>query len=123
MDEAEANNLGKKSSYWILSHNKVNKFELPLIMIHNSEHFCFFTDNDIKKFAAFYRNKFPEETFSPKFHTLEDHVVPLIKEWKFPLGEQGGESIHREFKLFEHTNISIKPPRNASKRWLNNITL
>jgi len=62
----------------------------------------FLTDNDIQKFAAFYRSKFPEETFLPKFQMLEDQVVPFIKKWKFPLGflgEQGGESIRHEFKF------------------------
>ena len=43
---------------------------------------------------------------------LDDHVIPFIRKWKFPLGffgEQGGESIHHEFKLFENINISVKP--------------
>ena len=99
---------------------KVDTFNY-LIMIHNSEYFCFFTDNDIQKCAAFYRGKFPEETFPPKFHTLQDHVVPFIKKWKFPLGffgEQGGESIHHEFKLFEQTNISVKPALERLKKML-----
>ena len=119
MDETEANTLGKKSNSWILSHIKVDEFNY-LIMIHNSEYFCFVTDNNIQKFAAFYRSTFPEETSPPQFHMLEDHVVSFIKKWKFSLGlfgEQGGESIHHEFKLFEQTNIFVKPASERLNAW------
>ena len=119
MDETDANALGKKSNSWILSHMEVDKFKY--LMIHNSEYFCFFTDNDMQKFAAFYRSKFPKETFPPKFHMLEDHVVPFFKKWKFPLGffgKQGGKSIHHEFKLFKQTNISVKPASECLKKML-----
>ena len=36
-------------------------------------------------------------------HMLEAHVVKFIRQHKFPLGffgEQGGESIHHEFREF-----------------------
>lgn len=33
-------------------------------------------------------------------------------------GEQGGESIHHEFKLFELTNISVKPASERLKKML-----
>ncbi|XP_078374945.1 uncharacterized protein LOC144658426 [Oculina patagonica] len=78
-------------------------------------------ENDIKQFIAYYRSNFAERTFPPKLHMLEDHVVPFIRKWKFPLGffgEQGGESIHHEFKLFENTNISVKPAFERLKKML-----
>jgi len=52
---------------------------------------------------------------------LEDHVIPFIRKWKFPLGffgEQDGEFIHHEFKLFENTNISVKPASARLKKML-----
>lgn len=82
---------------------------------------CFLTEHDIQTFAAYFRSKFAKFTFPPKFHMLEDHVVPFIKKWKFPLGffgEQGGESIHHEFKIFEQTNISVKPASERLKKML-----
>ena len=47
--------------------------------------------------------------------------MPIIKKWKFPLGffgEQGGESVHHEFKLFEQTNIVVKPASERLKKML-----
>ena len=83
--------------------------------------YLFLTENDIKRFTAYCRSTFPKETFPPKLHMLEDHVVPFIKKWKFPLGffgEQGGESVHHEFKLFEQTNIAVKPASECLKKML-----
>ena len=100
---------------------KVDTFNYLIMISPQFRIFYFFTDNDIQKFAAFYRGKFLEGTFPPKFHTLEDHVVSFIKKWKFPLGffgEQRGESIHYEFKLFEQTNISVKPASERLKKIL-----
>ena len=60
----------------------------------------------IAKFLASYRSTFPEATVLPKMHFLEDHAVPLIKKWKTGfgfLGEQGGESIHKQFNAFERS--------------------
>jgi len=53
-----------------------------------------------------------QETFSPKLHILEGHITHFLRKWKFPLrffGEQGGESIHHDFKLIENINISVTP--------------
>ena len=48
----------------------------------------------------FYREKFPENSITPKMHMLEEHVHEFINKWKIGLGmyaEQGGESIYPEF--------------------------
>ena len=73
--------------------------------------YSFYTDQDIKKLLTYFRSTFAERTFPPKLHMLEDHVVPFIRKWRFPLGffgEQGGESIHHEFRdianNFHHTH-------------------
>ena len=45
----------------------------------------------------------------PKQHLLEDHACQWITSWQFGLGlhgEQGGEAIHREFRIIERLMIS-----------------
>lgn len=45
----------------------------------------------------------------------------IYKEMEISLGffgEQGGESIHHKFKLFENTNISVKPASARLKKML-----
>ena len=69
-------------------------------------------DADIKKLTAFYRETFPEESFPPKFHMLESHVVSFIRKLRFPFGfygEQGGESIHHEFVGLENNFSGVHP--------------
>lgn len=82
---------------------------------------CIVSENDVKKFSAHNHSNFSKQTFPPKFHMFEDHVIPIKRKWKFPLGffgEQGGESIHHEFKLFENTNILVKPASERLKKML-----
>ena len=82
--------------------------------------FCI-SEDDIKNFIPYYRSNFTKETFPPKLHMLEDHVIPFIRKCRFLLGvfgEQGGESIHHEFKLFENTNISVKPASTRLEKML-----
>ena len=57
---------------------------------------------------AFYQESFPTATVIPKMHTLEEHVVPWLKEWYIGfgmMGGQGAESIHAYFnrlgKMFD----------------------
>ena len=52
---------------------------------------------------------------------LEAHVVKFIRQHKFPLGffgEQGGESIHHEFREFADAHQSVKPPPKRLKAML-----
>ena len=46
---------------------------------------------------------------------LEEHIVPFLRRWHFPLGflgEQGGESTHKDFvqlaSTFSHVKLSTK---------------
>ncbi|XP_048584892.1 uncharacterized protein LOC116615474 [Nematostella vectensis] len=76
-------------------------------------------ENGIKEFAAFYQATFPDETFPPKFHMLEVHVVDFIREWKFPLaflGEHGGESIHHELNQLNREFSSIHPVSRRQRK-------
>ena len=67
---------------------------------------CLHTGAATVKFLASYRSTFPEATVLPKMHFLEDHAVPWIKKWKTGfgfLGEQSGESIHKQFNALERS--------------------
>ena len=58
----------------------------------------------------FYRSNFPGTTITPKFHLLEEHVVPFVRQWGLGfgfMGEQGGESIHAQFNNLERTYANI----------------
>ena len=67
---------------------------------------CYYLDDNILKFMAFYRDKFPEASALPKMHMLEEHVVPWLQKWHVGfrlLGEQGIESIHAHFNSLNRT--------------------
>ena len=81
-----------------------------LFLTHLQTFFTLSTEQDIEAFVDFFRCNFPDATFPPKMHMLEEHVVPFLRRWNFPLGffgEQGGESIHKDFvqlaSTFSHT--------------------
>ena len=79
------------------------------------------TERDIEEFANFFRTTFPDATFPPKMHMLEEHVTPFMRKWRFPLGffgEQGGESIHKEFVLLASTFSHVKPATSRLKKML-----
>ena len=66
---------------------------------------------DINTFMVFLRVNWPKVNISPKLHMLEDHVVDFIRNWHVGFGfygEQGGESIHHEFKRMKHRYCGIK---------------
>jgi len=70
---------------------------------------------------AYFRAKFQAATFPPKMHMLEEHTVPFMRKWKFPLGffgEQGGESIHHEFVGLSTQFIHVKPDTSRLKKML-----
>ena len=49
---------------------------------------------------SYWRNKWPEESVTPKMHMLENHACDFIKKWGVGFGfygEQGGESVHALF--------------------------
>lgn len=58
----------------------------------------------------------PDVNISPKLHMLEDHVMEFICRWRVGFGfygEQGGESIHHEFKHMKNRYSNI---RNSTDR-------
>ena len=59
---------------------------------------------------AFYRENFTEATVIPKMHMLEEHVVPWLEKWHVGfglMGEQGAESIHKQFNSLSRTYSSM----------------
>ena len=66
-------------------------------------------EDKIQKYLDFFRKKFPGALL-PKHHLLEDHVLEWMEKWRFGMamhGEQGGESIHREFNRIERNMCHV----------------
>lgn len=40
----------------------------------------------------YFRTNFQTATFPPKMHMLEEHTVPFMSKWKFPVGRASLES-------------------------------
>ncbi len=71
----------------------------------------FTADTDVKAFLAAVRTELPGQSITPKLHLLEDHVVPFIRKWRAGpglLGEQGGESVHKEFNVLAARHASMR---------------
>lgn len=70
---------------------------------------------------AFFQREFGAATFPPNMHMLEEHLVPFLRKWKFPLGffgKQGGESIHHKFVGLSTQFIHVKPDTSRLKKML-----
>ena len=54
-----------------------------------------------------YRGEWPTETFPPKMHFLEDHVVPFIQKWKVGFGFYGeqGKNLKTPYLLSKDPQI------------------
>ena len=70
----------------------------------------------VNSFVEYYRTTFPNATFLPKLHMMEDHLIPWIKRWKVGcgiMGEQGAESLHASFNYAEraYNNMSDRVQR------------
>ena len=79
------------------------------------------TETDIEEFVCFFRTTFPDASFPPKLHMLEEHVIPFMRKWHFPLGffgEQGGESVHHEFVQLASTFSHVKPATSRLKKMM-----
>ena len=79
------------------------------------------TETDIEEFVCFFRKTFPDASFPPKLHMLEEHVIPFMRKWHFPLGffgEQGGESVHHEFVQLASTFSHLKPATSRLKKMM-----
>jgi hypothetical protein len=73
-------------------------------------HLACFTEEDIKVFMDYYCTNFSGSSITPKFHMLEVHIVPFLRQWGFGfgfMGEQGGESIHSQFNHLERIYANI----------------
>ena len=65
---------------------------------------------NIESFLKYYRDTFPAATVTPKFHMLEDHVVPFLRLWRVGFGfhgEQGAESLHATFNKITRSYLAI----------------
>ena len=56
---------------------------------------------------SYYRKNFPTASITAKLHLLEDHKVPFFG----LLGEQGAESIHKDFNAIKDRFVNIATPR------------
>ena len=104
-------------AFYIASKHNVNNLNESKL---NSKPF-YVTESDIKRLTAYYRSTFPNESFPPKFHMLEDHIVSFIRKWKFPcgfFGVQGGESIHHEFVALQNSFNNVHPVTKRYKGML-----
>ena len=61
--------------------------------------FISFVETSINDFMLCWRTTWPNETVPPKYHFLEDHVVPFIRKWKVGLGFYGEQGIVLNFKF------------------------
>ena len=53
---------------------------------------------------------------------LEDHTIPFIRKWRVGLGfygEQGGESLHQQFKQMHNRYKNIKKPLECLRYMMN----
>ena len=74
----------------------------------------------INTYMAQYRSISPQ--ILPKHHLLEDHVCQWINAWHHGMGlhgEQGGESIHRQFRRLEALMCSQRNPLKKLKYVMN----
>ena len=77
------------------------------------------TETDIEEFVCFFRTSFPDASFPPKLHVLEEHVIPFMRKWHFPLGffgEQEVESVDHEFVQLASTFSHVKPATSRLKK-------
>ena len=71
------------------------------------------TETDIEEFVCFFRTTFPDASFPPKLHMLEEHVIPFMRKWHFPLG-----FYHHEFVQLVSTFSRVKPATSRLKKMM-----
>ena len=89
-------------------HNNCKKIILNILNV----------ETNINTFMAYLRCNWPKVSISPNLHMLEDHALNFIRKWKVGFGfygEQGGESIHHEFKKMRNRYSNIKCPTDRLK--------
>ena len=58
-----------------------------------------------------WRIGWPDESIPPKYHFLEDHVVPFIRKWKVGLGFYGEQGKNIELYACQHIYVANMIPR------------
>ena len=66
------------------------------------------TGQHINDFVSFYRVTFPEATFLPKMHMLEEHIVPWLEQWRVGSGYMGEQALHANFNTCERAYNNMR---------------
>ena len=80
--DAEIDTLGKHLLYMYITQN-------PHVCVVVFCLFHFGAEEDITAFMQYYQTHFSSASVTPKFHMLEEHVVPFLRQWKMALGFMG----------------------------------
>ena len=94
-----------------LAENQFIVLSLSLSLSLSFHLFSIFTEQSIDNLVEYYKSKFPQFTFTPKFHILYKHVIRFIQQTGVGLGrmaEQGGEQLHKEFNMLERRLQGVK---------------
>ena len=70
---------------------------------------------------CFFRTNFPDNSFPPQLHVLEEYVIPFRSKWHFRLGffsEQGDKSVDHEFAQLASTFFHAKPATLRLKKMM-----
>ena len=82
----------------------------------------FIIETEIDFFMDFLRTNWPAVNISPKLHMLEEHTTPFLRKWGVGLGfygEQGGESLHHQFKAMQSRYKNIRNPLERLRYMMN----
>ena len=89
-------------------------FKITLDQVYTCIHTCTHAITTTNSSTCpYYRTTFPGATVTPKFHMLEEHVLPFLKKWRVGFGfhgEQGAEALHRGFNRIKASYTSIHDP-------------
>ena len=77
------------------------------------------TADAIHGFLQYYRREFPTTSITVKLHLMEDHMMTFLQKWNRVgfglLGEQGAESIHKDFNMLKERFTNIPNPIDRIK--------
>ena len=81
---------------------------------HTILYVLFTAANAIHQFLAYYRQNSPTASITVKMHLMEDHMIPFLEKWGKVgfglLGEQGAESVHKDFNTIKERFANIANP-------------
>ena len=93
---------------------------LSLSLTYLRTFFTLSTEQDIEAFVTFFRSNFPDATF-PKDAHARGTCRPILEKMALSsrfFGEQGGESIHKDFVQLASTFSHVKPSTMRLKKML-----